>query len=153
MKKSHVFRRILVILLALVALVSVSFLCSYRLKYDTLMERLTEEQTHRAIDTRMMLTTEGDDAYVQYLQFLAQYEEVTDVTENDIGLLTCFNYFTDKDFYDDTLEFRTQIAKRIADLGDPIPTDETSQATLLEIVNEVADEYAQWQEQQSAETE
>jgi hypothetical protein len=145
MTKSQKIRRVLIVLITLVAVVSTSLLFSTRSKYNALTDRLSWEQTKRVFDICTFLPREGDDAYQIYLEAAAQYEQLDTFTSEDTGLQKCLDYFKDEAFFDDSLELRKEVSGRISALGNPIPTDQETQLTLMEIIQDVAEEYNQWQ--------
>jgi hypothetical protein len=97
------------------------------------------------IDICTLLPGEGDDAYQAYLEASAQYDELDAFTAEDTGLEKCLDYFKDKAFFDDSLELRKEVSGRISALGNPIPTDQETQLTLMELIQDVAEAYNQWQ--------
>jgi hypothetical protein len=145
MTKSQKIRRVLIVLIALVAVVSTSLLFSYRSKYNALVDQLTWEQTKRVFDICTFLPGESDDTYQVYLEAVAQYEELDAFTDGYTGLEKCLDYFKDEAFFDDSLELRKEVSQRISALGNPIPTDQETQLTLMELIQDVAEAYNQWQ--------
>jgi hypothetical protein len=145
MTKSQKIRRVLIVLITLVAVVSTSLLFSYRSKYNALVDTIAREQNKRVIDICTLLPGEGDDTYQAYLEAAAQYEELDAFTAEDTGLQKCLDYFKDEAFFDDSLELRKEVSQRISALGNPIPTDQETQLTLMELIQDVAEAYNQWQ--------